>query len=185
MEVVPSPIPGCFELFPKVFSDARGTFVKTFHDGQFKAQGLEAGFLEEYYSVSHRGVLRGLHFQLPPMDHIKMVYCVEGEVMDVVLDLRKGSPAYGKHAVFNLSGDAANMLYIPAGLAHGFYVKSDRAIMLYKTSTVHSPSHDAGIRWDSAGIPWPSDEPVISSRDASFPSLAEFESPFSYAGHRD
>ena len=176
----PSKLVGCYELQPKVFEDARGRFVKVFHEQAFAAQGLETGFAEEYYSVSHKNVLRGMHFQLPPMDHVKMVYCVEGEVLDAVVDLRVGSPTYGCFDLFELSAAKANSLYIPKGLAHGFCVRSALAIMVYKVSTVYSPAHDAGVLWDSMEIPWPISEPVMSARDATFPRLNEFVSPFSY-----
>jgi dTDP-4-dehydrorhamnose 3,5-epimerase len=175
-------IPGCFELLPKIVADERGTFVKTFHRDMFLEHGLETNFAEEYYSRSAHGVLRGLHFQLPPQDHVKIVYCVDGEVLDAVVDLRIGSPTYGTHQTFSLSGEKANMLYIPAGLAHGFYVTGSHATMMYKVTTVYSPEHDAGIHWQSAGIPWPVEQPVVSLRDARFAPLAAFESPFRYGG---
>lgn len=164
----------------KVFDDARGRFVKVFHEQAFAAQGLETNFAEEYYSVSYKNVIRGMHFQLPPMDHVKMVYCVEGEVMDAVIDLRVGSPTYGQYALFELSAAKANSIYIPKGMAHGFCARSEQAIMVYKVSTIYSPVHDAGVLWNSAGIPWPTTEAVLSARDQGFPALEQFESPFSY-----
>lgn len=177
-DITPSRMAGCFEIQPRVFEDARGRFVKVFHDVAFAGLGLEVDFKEEYYSVSLRHVIRGLHFQTPPMDHVKVVYCVEGTVLDALVDLRKGSPTYGEFALFELSAGKANGLYIPKGVAHGFSVQSDRAVMVYKVGTVHSPTHDAGIRWDSVGIPWGVDAPIMSDRDRAFPALADFESPF-------
>jgi len=175
-------IPGCFELAPRKMEDGRGSFVKTFHQDAFEAQGLGTGWREEYYSVSHKGVLRGLHFQLPPHDHVKLVYCVSGTVFDAVLDMRVGSPAYGRYATLELSAAKANMLFIPKGLAHGFYTLSEDAIMMYKVSTVYAPAADAGVLWNSAGIPWPENAPVISARDSSFPLFAEFAAnPFRYS----
>jgi len=174
----PSKLAGCFELQSEIFKDARGRFVKVFHEQAFAAQGLETIFAEEYYSVSHKNVVRGLHFQLPPMDHVKMVYCVEGKVMDAVVDLRVDSPTYGQHALFELSAEKANSIYIPKGMAHGFCARSEHAIMVYKVSTIYSPAHDAGVLWNSVGIPWPLEQPCISDRDKSFPSLADFASPF-------
>lgn len=109
-----------------------------------------------------------------------MVYCVEGEVLDVVVDLRVGSPTYRQFALFELSAAKANSIYIPKGMAHGFCALSERAIMVYKVSTIYSPAHDAGVLWNSVGIPWPTTEAVISARDQSFPSLEQFESPFRY-----
>lgn len=179
-DLKPSKLAGCFELQPKAFDDARGRFVKVFHEQAFAAQGLETNFEEEYYSISHKNVIRGLHFQLPPMDHVKMVYCVEGEVLDAVVDLRVGSPTYRQYALFELSAAKANTVYIPKGIAHGFCAVSARATMIYKVSTVYSPAHDAGVLWNSAGIPWPITDAILSARDQGFPALENFVSPFSY-----
>jgi dTDP-4-dehydrorhamnose 3,5-epimerase len=173
-----TPIPGCFELIPKIHSDERGLFVKTFHEEDFSALGLETYFREEYYSISKRGVLRGMHFQKPPHDHVKVVYACSGRVFDAVIDLRKDSPAFGKYAVFELDSVKGNILYIPKGLAHGFYVMSESAIMVYKVSTVYSKAYDSGVLWASAGIPWPSSRPLISARDSMFPPLWDVDSPF-------
>lgn len=182
MELTQTPIPGCFELHPRICRDDRGTFVKTFHQDLFADYGLNREFAEEYYSYSCHGVLRGLHFQLPPADHIKVVYCVSGEVLDVVVDLRVGSPTYGSFAQYVLSAGNGNMLYIPAGLAHGYYVSGDHAVMMYKVATTYSPEHDTGILWNSAGIPWPDPAPILSGRDSGFVPLAAFNSPFVYTG---
>jgi dTDP-4-dehydrorhamnose 3,5-epimerase len=181
MEFIPSRIPGCFEIQPVVFKDERGLFVKTFHEQVFAQHGLETHFAETYYSRSYKGVLRGLHFQVPPYDHAKLVYCIAGRVKDVVVDLRVGSPTYGEFASFLLSAETANMVYVPRGLAHGFYTLSDSAIMMYKVTSVYSPQHDTGIRWDSVGIDWPNDNPIISERDRQFVPLADFQSPFRFA----
>jgi dTDP-4-dehydrorhamnose 3,5-epimerase len=173
-------IPGCYEILPGVADDARGRFVKVFHRAAFGELHLETEFAEEYYSVSRKRVVRGFHFQSPPADHVKMVYCVYGWVMDAVVDLRVGSPTFQKTAVFDLSATKGNLVYIPKGLAHGFCTLSDEAILVYKVSTVYSPENDSGILWNSAGVNWPVDQPVISDRDRGFPGLAEFRSPFSY-----
>jgi dTDP-4-dehydrorhamnose 3,5-epimerase len=173
-------LPGCFELQSKVFQDERGLFIKTFHSEMFTEIGLQTEWAEEFYSISHKGVLRGLHFQIPPHDHDKLVYCVSGEILDVVVDLRIGSPSYGKTCIFELRADIANMVYIPRGMAHGFYTLSDSAAMVYKVSTVHAPSNDAGILWNSVDVPWPNTNPTISQRDRSFPTLSDFVSPFIY-----
>jgi dTDP-4-dehydrorhamnose 3,5-epimerase len=180
MEIRETSIPGCFELVAPRFEDERGAFVKTFHRDVFAAAGLETDFREQFYTTSRRGVLRGLHFQLPPADHVKLVHCLCGEVLDAVVDLRVGSPTYGRHQLFTLSAEKANLLYIPKGLAHGFHVASPQAIMCYAVSSVHSPAHDSGIRWDSAGIPWPDASPIVSKRDEGFTSLSSLASPFRY-----
>lgn len=180
VELNPSKLAGCFELQSKPFDDVRGRFVKVFHEQIFAEKGLKTHFAEEYYSISHKNVIRGMHFQLPPMDHVKMVYCVQGEVLDAVLDLRVGSPTYGEHALFELSAAKANSIYIPKGMAHGFCAMSELAIMVYKVGTIYSPNHDAGVLWSSAGITWPTKQPVISVRDQGLPTLDKFSSPFRY-----
>jgi dTDP-4-dehydrorhamnose 3,5-epimerase len=174
-------VDGCYELVPRKMEDDRGLFVKTFHRDAFAEQGLETEWQEEYYSVSRKGVLRGLHFQLPPHDHVKLVYCPSGTVLDAVLDLRIGSPTYGCHAMVELSARKANMVYIPKGVAHGFYTLSDEAIMIYNVSSVYAPHADVGLLWNSAEIPWPDREPLLSPRDRAFPRFSDFTSnPFRY-----
>lgn len=176
----PSPIPGCYEVQPRVMHDVRGSFVKVFHAEAFRELGLETGFAEEYYSHSRQGVIRGMHFQTPPADHAKMVYCVRGEVFDVVLDLRVGSPTFGQAATFVLSAEAGNYVYIPKGLAHGFCATSEEATLIYKVTTVYAPENDAGILWSSVNVDWPTRNPILSERDARFRPFEEFESPFTY-----
>jgi dTDP-4-dehydrorhamnose 3,5-epimerase len=174
-------LPGCFLINLPRQKDLRGFFVKLFHEDTFRDNNLETDFPEVYYSLSRHGVLRGLHFQTPPKDHVKLIYCLEGHILDAVVDLRRDSPMYGCYAAFELTGDEAAMLYVPQGLAHGFYVISEIAMILYQTSTAYAPDHDTGILWNSAGIPWPSSAPVLSERDQSFPPLAAFESPFKFS----
>ncbi|MBB5058781.1 dTDP-4-dehydrorhamnose 3,5-epimerase [Granulicella aggregans] len=179
IDFVATPLDGCFEIRPTVVSDRRGFFAKVFHKPLWQKHGLCTEFQEEYLTYSVRDTLRGLHFQVPPMQHAKVVLCARGEVFDVALDLRRDSPTYGQHAVINLSGTAANAVYLPPGFAHGFCVTSDEALLYYKQSSVYSPAHDGGIRWDSAKIPWPVNDPILSERDKVFQTLSEFESPFS------
>jgi len=173
-------IPGCFELVPPAFRDNRGSFVKHFHRDQFEALGLETCFPEEFYTRSSARVLRGLHCMVPPFDQVKVVTCVFGSVLDAVVDLRRGSPTYGKYILTALDAERCNMLYIGKGMAHGFYVPTGEAVLLYRVSTMHSPLHDKGIRWDSAGIPWQVSDPVVSSRDMALPTLQDFECPFEF-----
>lgn len=182
IELRESRITGCFQLQPKVLHDERGTFVKTFHKDIFSELEIQTAWAEEYYSISRKGVLRGLHFQLPPHDHEKLVYCVAGKVLDVVVDLRVGSPTYGRFETFELSAEKANIIYVPRGLAHGFYTISDTATMIYKVSTVYAPSHDSGILWNSIGIPWPDNNPLVSKRDSEFIPFSAFKSIFKYGG---
>ncbi len=144
MELVATELPGLQIIRPRIFQDARGSFVKTFHAGQFRELGLDFEPREEFFSTSAKGVLRGMHFQLPPAAHAKLVYCIAGSVLDVVLDLRKNSPAFGRNCARELSAANHEMLFIPAGFAHGFLALDDGATMIYQTSTVHSPVHDSG-----------------------------------------
>jgi dTDP-4-dehydrorhamnose 3,5-epimerase len=178
IQIRPTAIPGCLELLPEVKPDARGRFFKTFHSDVFASHGLETKFLEEYFSWSKAGVIRGMHFQTPPHEHTKIVSCLIGSVMDVVVDLRKGSPTFGKAIQLILSAKQANMLYIPSGLAHGFGVLEGEALMHYKVSNLYAPQHDAGIRWDSLGIAWGIKNPIMSERDQSLERLETFQSPF-------
>lgn len=170
-------IAGCFELQPVVRSDSRGQFVKTFHADYFRSNNLETDWSEQYYSVSRKGVLRGMHFQRPPHAHSKLVYCTSGTILDVVVDLRIGSATYGDHVSLEISSDTGNILYLSEGLAHGFYAITD-ATVVYNVSSVYSPESDTGVLWSSIGMNWPDDSPDLSERDMDFPTLAEFKSPF-------
>ena len=177
-EKISTPLDGCFELQPIVRGDNRGSFVKIFHAETFAELGLATDFKEEYFSTSIKNVLRGMHFQTPPADHVKLVTCIEGAVKDVVVDLRKKSSTFGEHFMIELSADKFNMLYIPKGLAHGFLTLTERATMLYNVTTVYSPANDKGILWSSCGIDWQCDAPILSDRDKIHPTFAEFDSPF-------
>lgn len=178
IKVTPGKIAGVLLLQPTARSDARGRLVKTISEDIFEQHGIPTKFAEQYYSVSAHNVLRGLHFQIPPHDHYKLVTCVDGSVFDVVIDLRKGSGSYGRHQSFELNGAKGDSVFIPSGCAHGFYVRSDVAVMLYNVSSLYAPSHDMGIRWDSVCITWPSKRPVISERDALLVPFADFTTPF-------
>lgn len=178
MKLVNSKLAGCYEIFPKIFFDDRGKFVKTFHSDSFKRFNLCTNFKEEYYSISNKNVLRGLHFQLPPEDHVKLVYCIQGMATDVIVDLRLGSNTYGQYEVFNLSNNKGNILYIPKGVAHGSLAEQDNTILVYKTSTVHAPNKDSGLRWNSLGIDWPKANYIISDRDKNLETFENFVSPF-------
>jgi dTDP-4-dehydrorhamnose 3,5-epimerase len=174
-------IPGCHLIRCRRVEDPRGSFMKTFHEPSFREHGLRTDWKEEYCSTSRRGVIRGMHFQVPPADHCKLVFCLDGAVVDVILDLRRGSPAYGRHQSFSLTGENGLGLHIPSGCAHGFVSTTDVATMYYKVTSVHSPEQDAGVAWNSFGFDWEVDEPLLSERDRSHPALADFESPFVYA----
>ena len=174
-----TPLAGLISLEPRIFTDHRGTFVKTFHDSAFRALGLPFEAREEFFSTSHKNVVRGMHFQVPPADHAKLVYCITGAVLDVVLDLRRNSPTFGQAHAEELSEANRRSLYIPTGFAHGFLALTEGALMVYKTSTVHDPACDRGIHWQSFGFAWPvGPEAALSKRDNEFPALADFNSPF-------
>jgi len=160
------------------FQDERGSFEKIFNAVVFKKWGMTFDFKELFYSTSKRNVIRGMHFQLPPFDHEKLVFVLKGKILDVCVDLRKNSSTYGKYFYINLDEDTPVALYIPKGLAHGFRGLSDENIVFYLTTSVYSKEHDSGIRWNSFGFDWNCKEPIISERDKNFLPLAEFKSPF-------
>ncbi len=179
MELISEPLPGVKILRPFVFEDARGNFVKPFHEEQLAKHGIVMKVREEFFSTSAAGVLRGMHFQIPPHEHQKLIYCIIGRVWDVLLDLRRGSSTYGEATGFELSAANRHVVFIPVGFAHGFLSLENNSCLVYKTDAVHAPAHDDGILWSSFGFPWPLvAEPVVSARDAAFSGLPDFDSPF-------
>lgn len=180
MKIIDTPIQGLKILEPKVFEDIRGQFVKTFTDEFFKLQGLDINIKETYYSISHKNVIRGMHFQKPPDEHIKLVYVPQGEIIDVVLDIRKNSPSYGKFFEIKLSAENNKVLIIPKGLAHGFKSLKNNTNVTYMQTSCYSPNNDKGINYNSFGFDWKCSNPKLSDRDLSFPSLNDFITPFVY-----
>jgi dTDP-4-dehydrorhamnose 3,5-epimerase len=178
-QVLETTLPGVRVLQPRLFEDVRGRFVKTYQADAFQAAGIDFVPHQEFYSVSTRGVLRGMHFQVPPAAHQKLVYCSRGRVLDVVLDLRKGSPGFGHAYSRELTAETAELLFIPKGLAHGFLALEDDSTMVYQMDTVYTPECDAGILWNSFGFDWPVAKPILSERDKAFPGFTSFVSPFS------
>ena len=160
------------------FADARGTFVKTFHETILKEEGINFVLRESYFSLSKKDVIRGMHFQLPPHHHSKIVFCPQGAILDVIVDLRKSSPTYGQHFAHELSAENHLAYFIPEGFAHGFKSLTDDAITYYLVSSEYSQQHDTGIRYDSIGYGWGVDAPIISESDLSFVNMKEFDSPF-------
>lgn len=171
-------ISGCFLIQSKRFKDHRGSFVKTYHQDIYRELSLNFDFAEEFYSLSHKNVIRGMHFQTPPEDHDKIVYCPVGAVNDVFVDIRKSSKTYGQFKEIELTEDNGCILLLPKGIAHGFVSLTDNTLMVYKTSTTHSIVNDAGIRWDSFGYDWKVENPILSERDKNFIELSSFNSPF-------
>jgi dTDP-4-dehydrorhamnose 3,5-epimerase len=178
MKLVETAIHGLKILEPKIFEDERGRFIKTYTETFFQSNGLDIAIKESYYSLSHKNVIRGMHFQTPPHDHIKIVYVAFGKILDVVLDLRKNSPSYGNFFTIELSDTNGKILIIPKGLAHGFKSLQDNTNVTYMQTTEYAPLNDHGIRYDSFGFDWGIDNPTISDRDKSFVSFEAFDSPF-------
>lgn len=179
-ELVELDLPGCFEVRPVVRRDARGSFVKPFQASWFSAAGLRTDYVEHYHSTSSLGVVRGLHLQLPPADHAKLVTCLAGRAFDVALDLRVGSPTLGRAAALELDARTANAVYLPAGIAHGFQALEEGTTLLYAVTSEYAPDREGGVLWSSAGIDWPVPGAVVSERDRALPPLADFESPFAF-----
>ena len=183
MEVIKTEIEGVLIIEPKVFSDSRGYFFESFNAKEFAEKtGLDVTFVQDNESMSTRGVLRGLHFQLPPFSQAKLVRCVKGSVLDVTVDIRKGSPTYGKYAMCELTGGNHRMFFIPKGMAHGFCVLSDKAIFQYKCDEFYHPEAEGGIAWNDPDIaiqwPIPLHEILLSERDKHHPHLKDFDFPF-------
>jgi len=172
------PLAGAYLITLPSSQDARGTFVKTFHEISLAAAGIQFTLRESYFSFSHKDVIRGMHFQLPPHHHAKVVFCPQGAILDVIVDLRKASPTYGQHYATELSADNHKAYYIPEGFAHGFKALTDNAMTYYLVSTEYSGPHDTGVRYDSIGFDWGVVNPIVSARDLSFGTLGDFKSPF-------
>ena len=170
-------LPGALHIPLPRFSDARGSFVKTHQEVALNGLGIEFKLAEEFYSISHKDVIRGMHFQLPPDDHDKIVYCPRGRILDVLLDLRAGVN-YGQVRSVELDSEKPAILFIPRGIAHGFKSLTDDSLMVYKTSTEYAPQSDAGIHFQSIGFDWQCEYPIVSDRDNGHPSFESFSTPF-------
>lgn len=182
MEIIDTAIPELKIIQPKIFGDARGYFFESYNKKAWDAAGLHAGFVQDNQSLSAKNVIRGLHFQKPPFAQGKLVRAVTGSVLDVAVDIRKGSPTYGKHVAEVLSAEKNNMFWIPAGFAHGFVALEDHTIFAYKTTDYYNKESEGAIRWNDPdiGVEWNISEPIISDKDKVAPFFKDFESPFSY-----
>lgn len=178
MEFNPLPLKGAYIISLPKFIDDRGVFVKTFNAEIFSKNGIEFELKESYFSFSKKDVIRGMHFQLPAHEHAKVVYCPQGAILDVIVDLRKESATYGQYFAHELSAENHLAYYIPEGFAHGFKALTDDAMTYYLVSSGYNQQSDTGILWDSFGFDWQCTSPIISARDLSFQSLNEFDSPF-------
>jgi dTDP-4-dehydrorhamnose 3,5-epimerase len=182
MTIEPTKIKDLIILQPTVYGDQRGYFFESFEKAWWKENFPTVEFIQDNESKSKKGVLRGLHFQLPPFEQAKLVRVIEGEVLDVAVDLRKDSPTYGQYDAVVLSGENKRQLFVPRGFAHGFLVLSEEAIFSYKVDNAYAPDHEAGIIWNDKqlAIDWKfkSDEITLSDKDAQLQQFSDFNSPF-------
>lgn len=174
-------IPDVILIKPKVFGDERGFFMETYKASEFLANGVNYGFLQDNHSRSIKGVLRGLHYQLHPKPQGKLVRCIRGSIWDVAVDIRKGSPWYGKWVAIKLSEENKFMLWIPPGFAHGFVALED-ADIIYKCTEEYSSELDRGIIWNDQeiNISWPVKKPILSDKDSKLPRLKDGENNFAF-----
>lgn len=182
MEVIKTAIDGLVIIEPRIFKDSRGYFFESFSQREFDEKIGKINFIQDNESMSNYGVMRGLHFQRPPFTQSKIVRCVKGAVLDVAVDIRKGSPTYGQHVAVELSEENHRQFFISKGFAHGFAVLSETAVFQYKCDEFYHPEADGGISIldDSLGIDWrlPADKIILSEKDTKHPLLKDFDSPF-------
>lgn len=183
MQAIKTAIEGVVIIEPKVFKDARGYFLESFSQREFEEKVRRVNFVQDNESMSGYGVMRGLHFQNPPYSQSKLVRCVRGKVLDVAVDIRRGSPTYGQHVAVELSEDNHRQFFVPRGFAHGFSVLSETAVFQYKCDNFYHPEADGGISIldGSLGIDWqiPADHAILSEKDTKHVLLKDFDSPFS------
>ena len=184
MNATQTSIPGVVIIEPRLFKDDRGYFFESFSERDFNTQVREVKFVQDNESMSSYGVMRGLHFQRPPYTQSKLVRCVKGAVLDVAVDIRKGSPTYGQHVAVELTEENHRQFFVPRGFAHGFAVLSETAIFQYKCDNFYHPEADGGISIldNSLGIDWhiPTDHAILSEKDTKHPLLKDFDSPFDF-----
>lgn len=185
MNVINTEIPGVVIIEPRVFGDHRGYFFESFSERDFKENVREVKFVQDNESKSCYGVLRGLHFQKPPHAQSKLVRVVKGRVLDVAVDIRRGSPTFGKHVAVELSEDNHRQFFIPRGFAHGFVVLSEEAVFQYKCDNYYAPQSEGAVAWDDPdlGIDWgvPMDKVILSDKDKVHPRLKDAEDVFDYS----
>jgi dTDP-4-dehydrorhamnose 3,5-epimerase len=179
MQRIETSLPGVFELRPVIHRDARGFFVETYHKAKFAEHGIADAFVQDNHSRSGKGTLRGLHYQLR-QPQAKLCRVVEGGALDVVVDIRVGSPSFGKWTSVLLSASELNQIYIPPGFAHGFLALTDTVQFLYKCGDFYDPADEHGIAWNDPdlNIPWDVSAPIVSQKDANYPRLAQVPAEF-------
>lgn len=185
MEVIKTDIEGVVIIEPRIFKDARGYFFESFSTKEFQEKVCQTTFVQDNESFSSYGVVRGLHFQKPPYTQSKLVRVIKGAVLDVAVDLRKGSPTYGKHVAVELTGENHRQLFIPKGFAHGFSVLSDEVLFQYKCDNFYAPQSEGGIAWNDPAlqIDWriPADKILLSEKDTKHPLLEDYNTDFVYS----
>jgi dTDP-4-dehydrorhamnose 3,5-epimerase len=182
LEIITTSIEGLLIIQPKVFADSRGYFFESYSAGIFEKLGVDANFVQDNQSLSQKGTVRGLHFQANPFAQGKFVRVVQGAVIDVAVDIRKGSPTYGQHVAVELSADNKTMFWVPPGFAHGFSVLEDNTIFLYKCTNLYNKQSEGGLLWNdpALNIDWGVTNPIVSDKDVILPTLQNFETPFTY-----
>lgn len=180
MKIIAEDLPGVKLIQPNVFEDERGYFYESYNRNNLANIGISDDFVQDNQSLSHRGVLRGLHFQNPPMAQGKLVRAVKGAVLDVVVDIRKNSATYGKHYAVELNETNKLMLWVPVGFAHGFCTLEDNTVFSYKCTNYYDPNSESGIMWNDKdlGINWDMKNPILSNKDKENTLFSEFISPF-------
>lgn len=182
MNRITTEIPGLLILEPDAFSDERGFFMETYSRDRYREAGIAEDFFQDNLSSSKRGVIRGLHYQAPPFAQGKLVSVLRGRVLDVAVDIRAGSPTYGKYVAVELSGENHKQFWIPAGFAHGFAALEDDTLFAYKCTAPYSKEHDRGIRWNdpAIGIEWGVTDRIVSDKDRAHPLLSEIVQEFTF-----
>lgn len=184
MKVTATALPEVLIVDPQRFGDSRGFFSESWNKARFAEHGIECDFVQDNHSLSSaEGTIRGLHFQAPPNAQAKLVRCGRGALLDVAVDIRKGSPTYGNWIGVELSFENGKQLFVPEGFAHGFITRAPDTEIIYKCNAYYAPESDGAIRWDSCGIDWGFDgTPQLSDKDANATPLSDFDSPFTWDG---
>lgn len=182
MKVEPTAIPDVLLITPQIFGDERGFFLETYAKKRYREAGITASFVQDNLSQSKKGALRGFHWQAPPHTQGKLISVVQGRVLDVALDIRVGSPTFGKHVAIELNSEKRQQLWIPEGFAHAFLILEDDTIFTYKATNLYAPDYDRGIIWNDpdVGVEWPTDNPTLSEKDLVLPLFKDVHSEFTY-----